>query len=95
MLFFFLNMTADEELKHVFARLRAWHYGELKRYKQELPEYEYNVTKKRFDAFLLRARQYHRQQSIDHLRGMLQETNYFILPWEALMWYANQKKKTV
>jgi hypothetical protein len=88
-------MTADEELKRLFARLRAWYINELKRYQQELPEYEYSVTKKRFDAFLRRARYHHRQQSITALREMLQETNYFILPWEALVWYASQKKKTV
>jgi hypothetical protein len=88
-------MTPDEELKRLIARIRAWCNNELRRYERELPEYEYLITKKRFDAFLNRARYHHRRQAIPVLRDMVQEMNYFILPWEALTWYASQKKKSV
>jgi hypothetical protein len=88
-------MTADEELKRVMGRIRAWHKNELTRYAMELPDYEYEITKKRFDAFLNRARRHHRAQALTELRDMLGEITYFILPWEAIAWYARQKKKTM
>jgi hypothetical protein len=86
-------MTHDEELFALIVHMRRWRLAELQHHEPKLPSYEFSVVKKRYDVFIERANTYYQDQNLYSLKAMLTEIPFFMLPWEATMWYANQKKK--
>jgi hypothetical protein len=86
-------MTQDEELFATIVRIRLWCRAELEQHQPVLPAYEFSVVKKRYDAFQKRANDYYKDYDLRSLKGMLTEMPFFMLPWEATVWYASHKKK--
>lgn len=82
-----------EELDTIYAKIDTWHKRSLKKYRAELPKYEFDITRKRYQAFMKRVDACYNEGDLRALHYSWKETAFFVLPWEAIIWYSMQPKK--
>lgn len=86
-------MTYDEEVYAAHLKIRTWYLEFVKKYKRELPRDLFQVTKQALDKVLAKANAFHRERDLKALEKMArEEILFFFLPWEVVIWYAQQKK---
>ena len=86
-------MTYDEELYASHVKIRNWYLEHLKRYKRELPKYEFSLVKNKLDPIIKQADRFYKERALTELEVLRKkEAQFFFLPWEAILWYSQQKK---
>lgn len=83
-----LNYTPDQiSVNAVYNKIFLWHKELVRRYEEELPLEEFELTKAALDAILKRAAAC-RLKGDFAIEDIARETNWFMLPWKASLWYS-------
>lgn len=86
-------MTFDEEVYFAHLKIRTWYLRSVKQYRSELPWHLLKQVLPKLEEVMERANRHHKYGNLKQLKQMaVDDIMYMNLPWDVVIYLAEQKK---